>query len=269
MGAVMGKVEHPSVHGGVHLVRTSEIVDMTALDRETVKFCWELWTGSKATRRGKVRFSDFAEKVIGVDAETCLPEKAAEAKVLFNLLDKDDDGFVEFSDVMLFLFTLEDHLTLEQALRRSFFLYDRDRSRKITKAEMVDALTDLGHIKPAPDPATPDDKDRAEDENEDKDENDDDNGDDVDDEAKGGEQPEGDKARKGGGGGGKKGSLFPDKVENLFSLMDFAHDGKISEDEFMRTVLHYRRLGHFLTISPLEDERQQLVRKIRKGLKRD
>ena len=31
-----------------------------------------------------------------------------------------------------------------------------------------------------------------------------------------------------------------DKVENLFSLMDFAQDGKISEAEFLRTTKHYR-----------------------------
>ena len=31
-----------------------------------------------------------------------------------------------------------------------------------------------------------------------------------------------------------------DKVENLFSLMDFAQDGKINEAEFLRTTSHYR-----------------------------
>ena len=31
-----------------------------------------------------------------------------------------------------------------------------------------------------------------------------------------------------------------DKVENLFSLMDFAQDGKICEAEFLRTTKHYR-----------------------------
>ena len=31
-----------------------------------------------------------------------------------------------------------------------------------------------------------------------------------------------------------------DKVENLFSVMDFAGDDKINEAEFLRTTKHYR-----------------------------
>ncbi len=34
--------------------------------------------------------------------------------------------------------------------------------------------------------------------------------------------------------------IIPDHVENLFSLMDFAHDKKISEDEFLKATMHYR-----------------------------
>ncbi len=30
-------------------------------------------------------------------------------------------------------------------------------------------------------------------------------------------------------------------MENLFSLMDFAHDKKISEDEFLKATMHYRQ----------------------------
>ncbi len=29
-------------------------------------------------------------------------------------------------------------------------------------------------------------------------------------------------------------------MENLFSLMDFAHDKKISEEEFLKATMHYR-----------------------------
>ena len=35
-----------------------------------------------------------------------------------------------------------------------------------------------------------------------------------------------------------------DKVENLFSLMDFAQDGKINEAEFLRTTKHYRYMRY-------------------------
>ena len=48
---------------------------------------------------------------------------------------------------------------------------------------------------------------------------------------------------------------MPDEIENLFSLMDFAHDGKISEEEFLRATGHYRRLGQLLVI-----ERWEVVR---------
>jgi len=34
--------------------------------------------------------------------------------------------------------------------------------------------------------------------------------------------------------------IIPDHVENIFSLMDFKHDGKISEDEFLTATTHYR-----------------------------
>ena len=38
--------------------------------------------------------------------------------------------------------------------------------------------------------------------------------------------------------------------------MDFAHDGKISESEFMRATGHYRRLGKLLTINTWENIRR-------------
>ena len=37
-------------------------------------------------------------------------------------------------------------MTKEQTLRRSYYLYDRNRSGKISKEEMVDALIDLGKV---------------------------------------------------------------------------------------------------------------------------
>ena len=37
-------------------------------------------------------------------------------------------------------------MTKEQTLRRSYYFYDRNRSGKISKEEMVDALIDLGKV---------------------------------------------------------------------------------------------------------------------------
>ena len=54
---------------------------------------------------------------------------------------------------------------------------------------------------------------------------------------------------------GKK-VVVPEEIENLFSLMDFAHDGKISEEEFMRATGHYRRLGRLLTINTWQNIRK-------------
>ena len=48
---------------------------------------------------------------------------------------------------------------------------------------------------------------------------------------------------------------MPDEIENLFSLMDFAHNGKISEEEFLRATGHYRRLGQLLLIEKWEHVR--------------
>merc|ERR1719495_1838595 len=52
---------------------------------------------------------------------------------------------------------------------------------------------------------------------------------------------------------------MPDEIENLFSLMDFAHNGKISEQEFLAATGHYRRLGQLLTIDRWEKFRTEMV----------
>ena len=48
---------------------------------------------------------------------------------------------------------------------------------------------------------------------------------------------------------------MPDEIKNLFSLMDFAHDGKISVEEFLRATGRYRRLGQLLIIEKWEHVR--------------
>ena len=60
----------------------------------------------------------------------------------------------------------------------------------------------------------------------------------------------------------EKGKML-DEIENLFSLMDFAHDGKISEEEFLRASGHYRRLGQLLIIQKWEQVRNGKLDEIR------
>ena len=42
-----------------------------------------------------------------------------------------------------------------------------------------------------------------------------------------------------------------------------ASDYRISEKEFLRATLHYRRLGNLLSIDYLENRRQEVVNKIK------
>ena len=51
-------------------------------------------------------------------------------------------------------------------------------------------------------------------------------------------------------------TIFPHCLPFYLSLMDFARDGKISEEEFMRATGHYRRLGKLLTINTWQSIRK-------------
>ena len=57
--------------------------------------------------------------------------------------------------------------------------------------------------------------------------------------------------------------VIGDIPADLFSLMDFAHDGKISEEEFLRASGHYRRLGQLLIIQKWEQVRNGKLDEIR------
>ena len=63
--------------------------------------------------------------------------------------------------------------------------------------------------------------------------------------------------------------IIPDNVENLFSLMDFHHDKKISQEEFLRATRHYRKLGSMMTISLMEPRRMFLIEKIKDFVERE
>ena len=75
---------------------------------------------------------------------------------LFELLDTDNDKLLEFQDLMVCLFSLSEDLSKEQILRRSYLMYDTNRSGKVSKAEMMKVLVKLGKIEsvPAPEEAT-------------------------------------------------------------------------------------------------------------------
>ena len=44
---------------------------------------------------------------------------------LFSLLDRDEDGFIDFRAILVFLFSTEVSLSPEEARLRSFRFYDR------------------------------------------------------------------------------------------------------------------------------------------------
>merc|ERR1719495_501467 len=56
--------------------------------------------------------------------------------------------------------------------------------------------------------------------------------------------------------------VIPEDVLNLFSLMDFAGDGKIKYEEFMKATMHYRRLGILLSMDFLPAHRKALLQKM-------
>jgi len=57
--------------------------------------------------------------------------------------------------------------------------------------------------------------------------------------------------------------VIPEDVLNLFSLMDFAGDGKIKYEEFMKATMHYRRLGILLSMDFLPAHRKALLQKMK------
>ena len=51
--------------------------------------------------------------------------KEEDLKQLFDLLDRDEDGYLEFSDILAFVFSMENELSDEDKRIRSFRFYDR------------------------------------------------------------------------------------------------------------------------------------------------
>ena len=82
-----------------------EIDKITDLDKNTVNLLWRKWATDPSTKKGKVKFEVFANQLcVNLNDEN----EVAEARKIFNLIDADDDGKVEFPDILLFLFCLDE-----------------------------------------------------------------------------------------------------------------------------------------------------------------
>lgn len=75
-----------------------------------------MWITHPLVKRGRMK-EDFFYEMLGVQKDN--PEEQNTAKKMFELLDKDDDQFLEFPEFMTFLFCMESKdLTVDQKLRR-------------------------------------------------------------------------------------------------------------------------------------------------------
>ena len=84
-----------------------EIDRITDLDKDTINLLWRQWTTDEITKKGKVTFCEFCKKLcVNEDKE----DEVKEARKIFNLIDEDDDEKVEFPDLMLFLFCLDEEV---------------------------------------------------------------------------------------------------------------------------------------------------------------
>ena len=88
-----------------------ELDKITDLEKSTVNLLWRKWATDPATRKGKVKFDTFtSEFCVNLEDE----KEVQQAQKIFNLIDEDDDGHVEFPDIMLFLFCLDDQVFIQK-----------------------------------------------------------------------------------------------------------------------------------------------------------
>ena len=84
-----------------------EIDRITDLDKDTINLLWRQWATDEITKKGKVTFGEFCKKLcVNEDNE----DDVKEARKIFNLIDEDDDEKVEFPDLMLFIFCLDEEV---------------------------------------------------------------------------------------------------------------------------------------------------------------
>ena len=84
-----------------------EIERITDLDKDTINLLWRQWATDDVTKKGKVGFEAFSNYLLVNQNEK---NEVVEARKMFNLIDEDDDEKVEFPDLMLFIFCLDEQV---------------------------------------------------------------------------------------------------------------------------------------------------------------
>ena len=101
---------------------------MTSIHECAFSLCWGQWRSSPLSKNGSLTFKQFLQ-TCSIDQKNT--KVCRDGKKMFELLDSDKDHKVEFPDLMIFLFSLDETLSPDQSLRRSFHLYDRNRRVRI------------------------------------------------------------------------------------------------------------------------------------------
>ena len=70
---------------------------------------------------GKLDFQEFSNLIESLSCET----EGKLVEQLFRLLDRDEDNYVEFEDILVFLYSVSPQLSGEDKRLRSFRFYDR------------------------------------------------------------------------------------------------------------------------------------------------
>ena len=90
--------------------------------------------GLARSEDGQIDYSEFVSWAGSLSKEMEEKDRIKEEdlKKLFDLLDRDEDDYLEFSDILAFVFSMEIELSDEEKRIRSFRFYDRfGRSRNI------------------------------------------------------------------------------------------------------------------------------------------
>jgi len=81
-------------------------MSLTDLDRTSINLCWRFWATDPLTKRGNIKPEKFY-KVLNVDLDN--ENELLDAKRVFKLIDKDEDGKIDFPEMMIFLFTIDEN----------------------------------------------------------------------------------------------------------------------------------------------------------------
>lgn len=81
-------------------------MSLTDLDRTSINLCWRFWATDPLTKKGKIK-PEFFFKVLNIDLD--YEDEVNDAKRIFGLIDKDKDGKIDFPEMMIFLFTIDEN----------------------------------------------------------------------------------------------------------------------------------------------------------------